>query len=139
MDFVVDLDPTHDALRITLTGEIATDRVATYVYQTVTRLAAHGGPYAGIFDFSQVTHSALTPTTVRTLAATAAAIPGERPRVIVARMDSVYGVARMFELYRDSMGGQAPIVVRSNDEAHELLNVSPQDFSQRLFSEEVPA
>ena len=139
MDFVVDLDPTHQVLRITLTGEVTTDEVATYVYRTVTRLAAQGGPYAGLFDFSQVTHSAVTPTTVRTLAATAAAIPGERPRVIVARTDTVYGVGRMFELYRDSMAGQSQIVVRSNDEAYELLKVTPQDFSQRLFSEELAA
>ena len=45
----------------------------------------------------------------------------------------------MFELYRDSMAGQSQIVVRSNDEAYELLKVTPQDFSQRLFSEELAA
>lgn len=139
MDFVVDLDPTHQVLRITLTGEVATDEVAIHVYRTVARLAAQGGPYAGMFDLSQVTHSALTPTTVRTLAATAAAIPGERLRVMVARTDTVYGVARMFQLYRDSMTGQSQIVVRSTDEAYELLKVTPQDFSQRLLSEEVAA
>ena len=42
----------------------------------------------------------------------------------------------MFELSRGSMGGQLR-VVQSMDEAYELLQVSPQDFTQRLFPESV--
>jgi hypothetical protein len=44
----------------------------------------------------------------------------------------------MFELYRDSMGGQLH-VVHSMDEAYDLLKVSPQDFFQRLFPVDVAA
>jgi hypothetical protein len=42
----------------------------------------------------------------------------------------------MFELYRDSMGVQVQ-VVQSLDEAYELLKVTPEGFTQRLFPEEV--
>jgi hypothetical protein len=38
----------------------------------------------------------------------------------------------MFELSRDSMGGQLH-VVRTIEEAYTLLNVAPQDFSERVF------
>jgi hypothetical protein len=48
----------------------------------------------------------------------------------------VRGLARMFELYRDSMGVQVQ-VVQSLDEAYELLKVTPEGFTQRLFPEEV--
>jgi hypothetical protein len=42
----------------------------------------------------------------------------------------------MFQLSRDSMGGQLQ-VVQSMDEAYKLLEVAPRDFRQRLFPEDV--
>jgi hypothetical protein len=45
----------------------------------------------------------------------------------------------MFELYRDSMGGNLQSVVPSIDEAYELLKVSPEDFTQRLSPEDLAA
>ena len=53
MDFVVDLDPTHLVLRITVTT-VLTDKAAKDIYQAVARLALRGGPYAVIADLSQV-------------------------------------------------------------------------------------
>jgi hypothetical protein len=44
----------------------------------------------------------------------------------------------MLELHRDSMGGQLRIV-HSIDEAYELLEVTPQDFSERLFPADLAA
>jgi len=44
----------------------------------------------------------------------------------------------MFELYRDSMNVQVE-VVQSLNEAYELLKVTPGDFTERLFPEEVAA
>jgi hypothetical protein len=138
MDFVVDLDPKHRVLRITVTTAL-TDKAGKEIYQAVARLASRGGPYAAITDLSQVVDFPISAETVRALAATGPAIPlGDRPSVIVARQAALYGLARMFELHRDSMGGQLRIV-RSMDEAYDLLKVSPEDFSQRLFPEDVAA
>jgi hypothetical protein len=135
MDYVVDLDPTHRVLRITVTTAL-TDEACTNIYQAVARLASQGGPYeAGIFDLSQVLDFPLSSDTVRALAATGPILPGEGPRVIVAPRPAAYGLARMFELYRDSMGGNLQTVVQSLDEAYDLLKVTPQSFSQRLFPE----
>jgi hypothetical protein len=60
----------------------------------------------------------------------------EDPRVIVAREPAMYGLARMFELSRESTGGQLH-VFRSMHEAYDLLKVTPGDFSQRLFTEDL--
>jgi hypothetical protein len=134
-DYVVDLDPTHRVLRITVTTTV-TDQGLKEYYRTITRLASRGGPYAAITDFSQVVDCPVSTNTIRELAATIPAVPGGRPRVIVAPQTAVYGLARMFELHRNSMGGQFH-VVRSMGEAYDLLKVTPQDFTQRLFPEEV--
>ena len=74
---------------------------------------------------------------VKALAATAPAIPlGGRLSVIVARQPALFGIARMFELSRDSMGGQLQ-AVQSMDEAYNVLEVTPQDFSERLLPVDV--
>jgi hypothetical protein len=137
VDFVVDLDPTHLVLRVTVTGSL-TDEAAKEVYRTLARLASRGGPYAAVTDLSQVVDFHVSSDTVRTLAASDPAVPGGRPKVIVAREPALYGLARMGELIRDSMGGQLQIV-RSMDEAYELLGASREDFSQRLYPEDVAA
>jgi hypothetical protein len=51
---------------------------------------------------------------------------------MVARQPALFGLARMFEMHRDAMGLQLQ-VVHSMDEAYDLLKVTPQDFSERLY------
>jgi hypothetical protein len=132
VDFVVDLDPIHRVPRITVTTAL-TDESCTEIYRTVARLTSWGGPYAAITDLSQVADYPVSTDVVRALAATAPAIPlGDRLSVIVARERALFGLARLFELSRNSMGGQLK-VVQSMDEAYNLLRVAPQDFSERLF------
>jgi anti-anti-sigma regulatory factor len=132
VDFVVDLDPKHRVLRITVTTAL-TDKSCAEIYQAVARLASRGGPYAAITDLSQVADFPVSSDAVKALAAAAPAIPlGGRLSVIVARQPALFGIARMFELSRDSMGGQLQ-VVQSLDEAYNLLKVTPQDFSERLL------
>lgn len=58
--------------------------------------------------------------------------------MIVASQPALYGLARMFQLSRDSMGGQLE-VVQSLDEAYKVLGVAPRDFCQRLFPEDLTA
>jgi hypothetical protein len=55
---------------------------------------------------------------------------------MVARQPALFGLARMFEMHREAMGVRLQ-VVHSIDEAYDLLKVSPQDFTQRLFPEDV--
>jgi hypothetical protein len=137
MDYVVDLDPTHRVLRITVTTTV-TDEVFSDLYRSVARLASEGDPYAAILDFSQTVDSPVSSETLRYLAAIRPAIPAGRPRVVVAPQPVIFGLSRMLALHRDSMGVEVQ-VVQSIDEAYESLKVSPQDFTQRLHPEDVVA
>ena len=51
MDYVIDLDPTHQVLRLTVTG-IVTDQRSREAYASLSHFAATGGPYALILDMS---------------------------------------------------------------------------------------
>jgi hypothetical protein len=44
----------------------------------------------------------------------------------------------MFEMHREAMGVQLQ-VVHSLDEAYDLLEVTPEDFTERLFPVDVAA
>ena len=93
---VVDLDPRHQVLRITVTTAL-TDEAARDIYRAVAQLASQGGPYAAITDFSQVVDFPISANTIRDLAASTPAIPlGGRPSVMVARQPALFGLARMF-------------------------------------------
>ena len=134
----VDLDPQHRALRITVSTAL-TDGVARDIYRTVARLAFRDGPYAVVTDLSQVLDFPISANTIRDLAATTPLIPlGGRPSVIVARQPALFGLARMFEMHREAMGVQLQ-VVHSLDEAYDLLEVTPEDFTERLFPVDVAA
>ena len=133
-DYVIDLDPIHQVLRLTI-RKVLTDRVALEAYRAMGRLASQGGPYAAIFDGSEVRDVKLSADTVRSLALGAPAVPGGRPRVAVVNRIILYGLTRMFESTRTSMGLQFHIVW-SVEEAYAMLEVSPESFSQRLFPED---
>jgi hypothetical protein len=137
MNYVIDLDPTHQVLRVTVTGTL-TDQAFREVYATVSRFAATAGPYASSLDMSGVTNNQLSAKTIRDLAQGPPAVPVGRPRLVVAPRAVDYGLGRMLELLRDGMGGQFH-VVRSGDDAYAMLGVGPEDFSQRLFPEQVAA
>jgi hypothetical protein len=136
MKYVIDLDPTHQVLRATVTGTM-TDSAFREMYASVSHFAAAGGPYAGILDLSGVTGNQLSLETIRDLAKQPPAVPLGRPRVVVAPRPEEYGLLRMFELWRE-MGRQFRIVL-SMDDAYAMLGVSPEDFSQRLFPEQLAA
>jgi hypothetical protein len=74
-EVVVDLDPRHRVLRITLPSAL-TDEACREIYQTVARIASLGGPYAAIADLSQVVDFPVSASTVRELAATSTALFG---------------------------------------------------------------
>jgi len=139
MDYQIDFDPTHRVLRTTVKTAL-TDESCIKIYRAVARLASHGGPYnATILDLSHVVDFPVSRDTIRALAAMSPVVPGEGPNVVVAPRPALYGISRMFALYRDSMGGSLHTVVSSIDEAYELLKVNPEDFSQRLFPESMAA
>ena len=133
IEYVIDLDPTHEILRVTVTVTM-TDPASREMYASISHFAAAGGPYAGILDLSGVTGNELSTETIRDLAQKPPAVPGGRPRVVVAPRPEDYCLCRLFELWRNEMGRQLDLVL-SVDEAYAMLGVSLEDFSQRLFPE----
>src|SRR5215467_13093499 len=131
MDYSIDLDPEHRVIRLTIKA-IVTEELAEDCYTSLSFIASRGGPYAAIFDLSGVIAATLSPDAVRGLAARAPAVPAGRPRVIVADEPWIFGLARMFQICRDSLGEQFH-VVRSLEEAYEMVGVRPEDFTQRIF------
>jgi hypothetical protein len=132
-DYVIDLDPIHQVLRLTI-RKVLTDQVVLDAYRSIGQLASQGGPYAAIFDGSEVRDVKLSADTVRSLALGVPAVPAGRPRVVVVNRIVLYGLTRMFESTRTSMSLQFHIVW-SVEEAYATLGVSPESFSHRLFPE----
>ena len=137
MKYVIDLDPTHQVLRVTVTGTV-TDQASREAYASLSHFAATGGPYALILDLSGVTSNQLSIEALRDLAQKPPAVPLGRLHVVAAPRPEDYGVVRMFELLKDGMGGQFHPVL-SLDEAYAMLEVGPENFSQRLFPEQLAA
>ena len=138
MHFEVDLDPTHQVLRVTVTAVVATHELAEDCYRCVKRIASSGGPYAGIWDLSGVTGMTVSADDIRSLALSPPAVPGDRTRVIVAKEPVIFGMSRMLELYRDSVRGELQ-VVHSLEEAYKIIGVRPEGFTERLFPERLAA
>jgi hypothetical protein len=135
MDYRIDLDPRHSVICATITAAVLTHDLAEECCQSVARIASRGGPYAAIWDLSGVTGTTASANDVRSRALSPPAVPGGRTRVLVAKEPVMYGLCRMLELTRDSMGGQLQ-VVHSLEEAYEIVGVRPEDFTERLFPED---
>jgi hypothetical protein len=138
MDHLIDLDPTHGVLRITVTTPVMDDEAFKQVYGSIARFAATGGPYAAIFDLSQVKDFRVSSDTIEAFAAGAPAVPSGRHHVIVAPQSVVNALLPMFELHGESMGEQVQLT-HSMDEAYKLLGARAEDFTQRLFPERMAA
>jgi hypothetical protein len=121
----------HSVIRLTVTAEVLTLELAEEIYRHLSEAASSGGPYAAIFDLSGVRRSTISAEAIRGFALRAPAVPAVRTRVEVAKEPSVYGLTRMFQLYRDSMGGQYQ-VVQTLEEAYKIVEARPEDFTQRL-------
>jgi hypothetical protein len=135
MEYVIDLDPIHQVLRVTLTGTV-TDSSVRELRASLSHFAAAHDPYAAIFDLSGVTGHQLSIETIRDFVKKRPAVPSVRLRVVVAPRPEDYRLSRVFE--QDEMRGQFHLVL-SVDEAYAMLRVNPENFSQRLFPEQLAA
>jgi hypothetical protein len=132
MDYQIDLDPTHSVVLLTVTAEIVTLELADDIYIRLVRLASRGGPYAAIYDLSRAKDTTMTTAMVRSYARRPPSIPMGRPHVVVGEAPTIYGLARVFQMCREHVYGLFD-VVRSLDEAYEIVGARPEDFTERLF------
>lgn len=127
MSYKFDFDSTNRILRCRFEGRVTADELRNYlriVGDYVTQTSARGG----VTDLSAVTTIQATPEAIRRLASVRPAVPlMDRPRVILAASDHVYGFARMFEIEAEDARPNLH-VVRTWNEAGAILGVQEFHF-----------
>jgi hypothetical protein len=90
MACLVDLDPKHRVLRVTVISRVLTDEGPTEMYQLV--------------ELSQVERVPICAKTIRNLAASKPAVAAGASRLIVDKQDIAFGLSRMFRVELGSGG-----------------------------------
>ena len=126
MGAVIDFDARNTILRVTVEGQL-TDAILLGAYASVARYVASHGPCRAIVNISGVTKLEVSRKAVRELAQSSPAIPTGYMRVIVAPLDSMYGMARTFQILSELTRPDLR-VVRTMDDAYRLLRVESPEF-----------
>ena len=125
MGYKFDYDSVHGILRCRFSGDVNNDDLIEF-YRTAGRNVGLTRPLIGLTDFSAVTRFDVTAETVRQLAKAAPAMPQmERPRIIVAPADRVFGLARIFEIEGEVTRPNVH-VVRTLAEAYAILGITEE-------------
>jgi hypothetical protein len=119
-------DRKHQVLLIEY-GKVANQASALATYAAVERFVAAEGPCSVLADLSTIEKLEVPGDFVRSMAWLPLLIPSGKKRVIVAPRAEVYGLSRMFQLYRDAMSNDVK-VVHTLEEAHTLLGLESPDF-----------
>jgi hypothetical protein len=123
---VVDFDATNNILRGTLDGRMTGAILLDLYLRTAEYMSSHP-PCRGILDFSAVTEFEVSVSAIRQVAATPPAFPPGYMRIVVIPKDYIYGLARMFQILGERTRPEL-WVVRTMDEAYDLLQVKSPDF-----------
>ena len=125
MSYKFDYDSAHGILRTRFSGEVDNQELVEF-YRAAGRNVALTAPLIGLTDFSAVTRFDVSAETVRQLAKSAPAMPQtERPRIIVAPADRVFGLARIFEIEGEVTRPNVH-VVRTLAEAYAILGIAEE-------------
>ena len=119
-------DRKHRVLLITF-GKVASHASALATYVCVKRFVAAEGPCSVIADLSTIEKVEITGDFVRSMAWMPPVLPPGNQRVIVAPRAEVYGLSRMFQLYREAKSNDVQ-VVHTLEEAQVLLGLESPDF-----------
>ena len=119
-------DRKHHVLLITY-GKVATPASALTAYNSVERFVSSEGPCSVLADLSTIENVDVPGDFVRSLAWMPTVKPPGLQRVVVAPRGDVYGLSRMFQLYRDKVSSDVH-VVRTLEEAYSLLGLEEPEF-----------
>jgi hypothetical protein len=126
MPFSLLFDADRRILLIRFGSRLTEDRLAAMQLAAQAFTDGHGA-CDGIIDLSAVEEVTLSSEFLAHLASRKPVLTGHR-RVIVASKEVVFGLSRMFGARQDADTGEAPAVVRTLDEAYELLGSGTPDF-----------
>ena len=140
MDYEVDVDPKHSVIRLTVTAENVTIKLAEEIYKHLAGVTSSGGPYAAIYDLSGVKSTTLPTDTVRSFGRhRQPSIPMGRKQVVVGTGPHIFGLARVFQMCSEAIGSEFE-AVHSVEEAYDIVGAHPEDFTECLIwpSESTP-
>jgi hypothetical protein len=129
---VLDFDPVHRVLRVTLTG-VLTETNFLAARKDVAHFVQSEGPCHGLFDFRGISKFDISSDFVRRLAEQPPTFPVNAIRVVVASQPVIYGMIRMFQII-GAETREGLHVVKTMDEAYALLGCQSLDFSRRVCS-----
>jgi len=107
--------------------------LAEEIYRHVSEATSSGGPYAAIFDLSATKETTIPTNTVRSLAHRPPSVPMGRKQVVVGEEPVIFGLGRLFQMCRESIGSEFQIV-HTLEEAYNILGVRPEDFTECLVN-----
>ena len=132
MDYEIDLCPAQSVICLTVTAETVTLELAEEIYRHLSEATSRGGPYAAIYDLSATKHTTIPTELVRSFARRPPSVPMGREQVVVGTEPHIYGLARVFQMCSEARGNEFQ-VVHSLKEAHEIVGVHPEDFTECLI------
>jgi len=117
-----ELDPENKILMLRFQGNKLTDALLQEVYDAMRECSAVIDPQAVIADFSSVVQVDLSTTFINQLANRPPPVPRptESPGVLVCGTNTLYGMARMFQMLAEVTHPRVR-VVRTLDEAIKIL------------------
>jgi hypothetical protein len=125
VDYNLRFDPKHRVLLVVM-GRTITKAIASAAQNAVRHFMVAEGPCSVIADLSAIEREQVPGCFVRSLAWTPSATPAGRCLILVAPQTVIYGLSRMFQLWRGERARYK--VVRTVDEGYELLDLDASDF-----------
>jgi hypothetical protein len=125
VDYELRYDPSKRVLLV-LMGRTVTKASSAAAQTAVQRLIADEGPCSIIADLSAIETEEVPGDFVQSLARAPSAISSGQWLILVAPQTVIYGLSRMFHLWRGEAENHK--IVRTLEEGYALLGVEAEDF-----------
>ena len=128
MPYHFEFDADHRILLVVLEGDVQDHDMLSGVGAIRDRVSQLN-PVAGITDLSAVTAFSASGQSVRAAAALPDPYLPNTPRFLIAPVDYLFGIARMYEIVANRPNA-ALKVVRNRDEAYAILGIANPKFER---------
>jgi hypothetical protein len=125
VDYELRYDP-KDRILLIFMGKTVTKASASAAQEAVQRFIAAEGACSIIADLSAIAKEDVSGQFVQSLAWAPSAIASGKWLILVAPQTLIYGLSRMFHLWRGEAANYT--IVRTLEEGYALLGVGAQDF-----------
>jgi hypothetical protein len=123
-----EFDHEHRILLVVLEDDVSSQEITT-INNDILLHVERMNPVAGISDFTKVKSFNVSGQTLRTAALQPSPYPEKTPRFIVAPVDYLFGMGRMYELIANRPLAKLQ-VVRSREEALAAVGVKGVKFER---------